>query len=134
MGRIGNITFACEDPDRLATFDIWAAALGYDKEEAPPGILEALAAAGRDRNSAAAARDPNGAGPRLFFQKKQKSPTEVLPIHLDINAGTGRPRSSGSSGSVPRSSRSAPTRSARTPLRGPGCAIPRATASTCNSV
>jgi predicted enzyme related to lactoylglutathione lyase len=83
MARIGNITFACEDPDRLATF--WAAALGYDKEEAPPGILEALAAAGRDLNSAAAARDPNGAGARLFFQKKQKSPTEVLPIHLDIN-------------------------------------------------
>ena len=84
MASLGNITFACEDPDRLAGF--WAAALGYVKQEAPPGFMEALLAAGRDPNGAAAIVDPEGRGPRLFFEKKPKSPTTSIPIHLDLNA------------------------------------------------
>jgi predicted enzyme related to lactoylglutathione lyase len=82
--RLGNITFTCEDPARLARF--WAAALGYEEQDAPPEFMEAWLAAGRDPNGAAAIVDPNGNGPRLFFNKGEKSPTPSIPIHLDLNA------------------------------------------------
>ena len=84
MASLGNITFACADPDRLAGF--WAAALGYVKQEAPPEYMEAWLAAGRDPNGAAAIVDPEGRGPRLFFEKKPKTPTASIPIHLDLIA------------------------------------------------
>jgi predicted enzyme related to lactoylglutathione lyase len=29
---------------------------------------------------------PDGAGPRLLFQRRPKTPTESIPIHLDLNA------------------------------------------------
>jgi predicted enzyme related to lactoylglutathione lyase len=83
VAGIGNITFACDDPDRLA--DFWAAALGYVKQDAPPEFMDAWLAAGRDPNGAAACVDPTGGSPRLYFQKKRKTPTEVVPIHLDLN-------------------------------------------------
>ena len=35
-------------------------------------------------NSRAACIDPRGAGPRLFFVKKEKTPTTSIPIHLDV--------------------------------------------------
>jgi hypothetical protein len=84
MATLGNITFACEDPEGLARF--WAAALGYVVQEAPPGLLEALEEQGLDLDSAAAIVDPEGSGPRLFFEKKPKTPTASIPIHLDLNA------------------------------------------------
>jgi hypothetical protein len=84
VASLGNITFACEDPDRLAGF--WAAALGYVKQEAPPEFMEAWLAAGRDPNGAAAIVDPGGKGPRLLFEMKPKTPTTSIPIHLDLNA------------------------------------------------
>ena len=84
MASLSNITFACEDPDRLA--DFWAAALGYVKQEAPPEFMKAWLAAGRDPNDAAAIVDPEGKGPRLFFEKKPKTPTTSIPIHLDLHA------------------------------------------------
>ena len=86
MAEIANITFACQDPAALAGF--WAAALGYQIQEAPPGFMEALLEQGEDPNSAAAAVDPAGRSPRLFFLKMKKRP-EVpgtsIPIHLDIH-------------------------------------------------
>jgi catechol 2,3-dioxygenase-like lactoylglutathione lyase family enzyme len=84
MARLGNITFACEDPAALCAF--WAGALGYQVQDAPPAFMEAWIAAGRDPNGAAAAVDPAGHGPRLFFHKKAKTATESIPIHLDLNA------------------------------------------------
>jgi predicted enzyme related to lactoylglutathione lyase len=60
--RLNHITFACEDPQRLAGF--WAALLdGYSVSD----------------NFA------RGDGPALFFRKVPKSPTIELPIHLDVN-------------------------------------------------
>jgi predicted enzyme related to lactoylglutathione lyase len=82
--RLGNVTFTCEDPERLARF--WAAALGYEEQEAPPEFMEAWLAAGRDPNGAAAIADPSGKGPRLFFNKGEKTRTASIPIHLDLNA------------------------------------------------
>ncbi|TYL38634.1 glyoxalase/bleomycin resistance/dioxygenase family protein [Natronococcus pandeyae] len=84
MASIGNITFACEDPDGLAAF--WTAAVDYELQEAPPGLLEAIEAEGGDPNAAASAIDPDGHGPRLFFKKMPRSSPEHIPIHLDLNA------------------------------------------------
>jgi predicted enzyme related to lactoylglutathione lyase len=84
MATLGNITFACEDPASLARF--WAAALDYEVQEAPPEFMEAWLAAGGDPNGAAAILDPEGNGPRFFFEKKQKTRTTSIPIHLDLNA------------------------------------------------
>ncbi|WP_255192870.1 VOC family protein [Natronobeatus ordinarius] len=82
MASIGNITFAADDPGGLAEF--WAAAIDYEVQEAPPDLLEAIEAEGGDRNAAAAAVDPTGRGPRLFFKKLPRSSPEQLPIHLDL--------------------------------------------------
>lgn len=84
MASIGNVTFACDDPAALASF--WAAAIDYEVEEPPPGLLEAIEAEGGDTSAAAAAVDPAGGGPRLFFKKMPKSATEHVPIHLDLEA------------------------------------------------
>jgi catechol 2,3-dioxygenase-like lactoylglutathione lyase family enzyme len=81
--EIANITFACEDPDRLARF--WAAALEYEVQELPPDFMEHWLALGRDPNGASAIVDPEGRRPRFFFQQKRKTATEVVPLHLDIH-------------------------------------------------
>lgn len=83
MVTIGNITFACDDPASLAAF--WADALGYELQAFPPELEEAWVAAGNDPNGAAAIVDPAGEQPRLYFQKKAKTPTETIPIHLDLD-------------------------------------------------
>ncbi len=82
MAKIGNITFACKDPAKLAGF--WAAALDYEIQDAPPDFISALEESGGDLNMAAAIIDPKGSGPRLFFLKKDKTETTSIPIHLDI--------------------------------------------------
>lgn len=83
MTSIGNITFACEDPTALAEF--WAATLDYVMEELPPELEAAWRDAGRDPNAAAAIVDPDDKGPRLFFKKMNKTETDSMPIHLDLN-------------------------------------------------
>jgi predicted enzyme related to lactoylglutathione lyase len=64
--RLNHITFACEDPRRLAEF--WA------------GVLDEYAPDSRHESWAAA-----GPGPELFFKRMEKSATIELPIHLDVN-------------------------------------------------
>jgi glyoxalase superfamily protein len=88
--RIGNITFDCADPSRLAEF--WAAALGYKQQDPPAGHAtwpEFLAAQGipEDQwNSANAVVDPDGRGPRLFFQRVPEPKTTKNRLHLDLSA------------------------------------------------
>ena len=73
MSRTVQITFDCHDPNALAGF--WNEALGYRYDSPPPGFAtweEALDHFGvpeEDRNNASASVDPDGAGPRLWFQK-----------------------------------------------------------------
>ena len=50
----------------------------------PEEVLQQLRDAGVDMNSRAACIDPSGGGPRLFFVKKEKTPTTSIPIHLDV--------------------------------------------------
>jgi hypothetical protein len=88
-----QITFDCADPDRLATF--WAAALGYEKQQPPKGYdswQAFLAERGfpEDQwNSASAINDPEGSGPRIYFQRVPEPKTAKNRVHLDVNAGGG---------------------------------------------
>lgn len=83
MTAIASITFACEDPLRVA--DFWAAATGYGHVEVAPARLAEIDAV-VEPGTWAVLQPPDGAGPRLVFHKRPKSPTEHLPIHLDLAA------------------------------------------------
>jgi len=86
-----QVVFDCADPDRLATF--WAAALGYRKEDPPPGFAtwpDFLKTVGfpEDRwDAASAVVDPEGVGSRIFFQRVPEPKTVKNRVHLDVNAG-----------------------------------------------
>ncbi len=88
-----QVTFDCEDPDRLATF--WAAVLGYKKQDPPEGYAtwnEFLAAQGipeEQWNSASAIIDPAGIGPRIYFQQVPEPKIVKNRVHLDVNVGGG---------------------------------------------
>ena len=88
MARLNNITFACEEPVQLAEF--WAAALGYEHIETPPEVLDevesAIAAGELDPTGWAMLVSPDGTGPRLLFQRRPKTPTTDIPIHLDLHS------------------------------------------------
>lgn len=93
MAREVQITFDCADPARLAAF--WAEALGYQLQPPPPGFTtwdEALDAFGvppDQRNTRSAVVDPDGAGPRLFFQQVPEPKAAKNRVHLDVRAAPG---------------------------------------------
>ena len=72
---------------RLAEF--WAAALGYVPIELPEEVVAAFRAAIErgevDATGWAMLVHPERIGPRLLFQRRPKTPTEHIPIHLDLN-------------------------------------------------
>jgi predicted enzyme related to lactoylglutathione lyase len=68
MLRLNHVTFACEEPQRLAEF--WSEMLGYDAQA---------------QGVSWAASDPSHGCVGLFFNRMAKSPTIELPIHLDVN-------------------------------------------------
>jgi hypothetical protein len=80
---IASVTFACDDPLRVAGF--WAAATGYVHVEVAPERLAAIDAV-VEPGSWAVLRHPESIGPRLVFHRRPKSPTEHIPIHLDLAA------------------------------------------------
>jgi hypothetical protein len=65
MSRTIQVTFDCADPNALAGF--W----------------------NEDRNNASASVDPDGVGPRLWFQKVPESKVAKNRVHLDIRAAPG---------------------------------------------
>jgi hypothetical protein len=71
MARLKSITFACEDPDRLAAF--WARALDGERRDLPPSIGAEVV----DR--------PDGR-PYLLFKEMPRGTERDLPIHLDLAA------------------------------------------------
>ncbi|MBF6451445.1 VOC family protein [Nocardia elegans] len=93
MARDVQITFDCGDPATLAEF--WADTLGYRLQDPPPGFRtwdEALAAMHvppERRNDASALIDPEGAGPRLFFQRVPEGKQAKNRVHLDVRAAPG---------------------------------------------
>jgi len=88
-----QVVIDCADPSRLAAF--WALALGYQEQAPPEGFAsweDALRAWGvpEDQwNSRSAVVDPDGVGPRLFFQQVPEGKVVKNRVHLDINAATG---------------------------------------------
>jgi catechol 2,3-dioxygenase-like lactoylglutathione lyase family enzyme len=93
MSRTIQVTFDCADPNGLAAF--WNEALGYRYDSPPPGFAtwkEALDHFGvpqDQRNNASASVDPDGTGPRLWFQKVPEGKTAKNRLHLDIRAAPG---------------------------------------------
>ena len=89
-----QVVMDCADPDRLATF--WAATLHYKKQDPPDGYAtweEFLAAQGvpEERwNAASAVVDPDGVGPRIYFQQVPEPKIVKNRVHLDVNVGGGK--------------------------------------------
>jgi len=88
-----QVTFDALDPAALSGF--WAAALGYNIQPPPPEYeswddwATAMGIPEENRNDARALVDPDGIGPRLFFQRVPEPKTAKNRVHLDVNAGGG---------------------------------------------
>jgi hypothetical protein len=90
-----QLVINCADADLMARF--WAAALGYELEPPPEGFAtwddwrrdmgfpEEELGGGADSIS-----DPDGAGPRIWFNVVPESKTVPNRLHLDIHASGGR--------------------------------------------
>ena len=96
VGRVGQVkkvqvTFDCADPERVARF--WCEVLGYVVPPPPPGFDswgDFDASLPEDRQgSAFACEDPNGVGPRLYFQRVPEGKVVKNRVHLDVRVGTG---------------------------------------------
>ena len=101
MSRQVQITFDAHDPRALSSF--WRDALGY-VHPAPPGVdlapgedplaawdgfLERVGVPPEQRDSASAIEDPDGQGPRVFFQKVPEDKVAKNRVHLDVRAAPG---------------------------------------------
>lgn len=101
MSRPIQVTFDAHDPRMLSSF--WRDALGY-VHPAPPGVelpegadpfeawAEFLAGLGvpeDERNTRSAIEDPDGHGPRLFFQQVPEGKVAKNRVHLDVRAAPG---------------------------------------------
>jgi catechol 2,3-dioxygenase-like lactoylglutathione lyase family enzyme len=93
MARDVQFTFDCADPAGLSAF--WAEALGYRLQDPPKGFdsweqaLDALGVPPERRNDASAVVDPDGAGPRVFFQRVPEGKVVKNRVHLDVRAAPG---------------------------------------------
>lgn len=88
-----QVTFDCGDPAALAGF--WAQVLGYAVQPPPDGFdswddaLAAMNVPPERRNDASALIDPDGAGPRIYFQRVPEGKSAKNRVHLDIRAAHG---------------------------------------------
>ena len=89
--RSVQVTFDCADPRALSLF--WCEVLGYVLPPPPPGFesWDAFSATlpADLQNSASAAQDPMGVGPRLFFQRVPEGKSVKNRVHLDGRAAPG---------------------------------------------
>jgi len=96
-----QVTFDTHDPRSLSTF--WRDVLGY-VHPGPPGVelpegadplaawdefLDRVGVPAEERNTRSAIEDPDGTGPRLFFQQVPEDKVVKNRVHLDINAAEG---------------------------------------------
>lgn len=90
-----QVTFDSADPAAHAAF--WAQALHYVEQPPPAGFeswdaaLDAWGIPEDRRNDRAALVDPEGVGPRIFFQKVPEPKTAKNRVHLDLRAAAGVP-------------------------------------------
>ncbi len=101
MSRTIQVTYDAHDPRSLGLF--WRAALHYAVDPPPGGAIgdpEETVAAWTDflrsagvpeeqHNSAFALVDPDGAGPRIFFQQVPEPKAAKNRVHLDVRAAPG---------------------------------------------
>ncbi|MCZ4498227.1 MAG: hypothetical protein JWQ74_780 [Marmoricola sp.] len=101
MSRDVQITFDAHDPRALTVF--WAEVLGYTIPGPPgfdpagdadpwPAWEEFLARIGvpeDQRNSRSALEDPQGSGPRVFFQQVPEDKAGKNRLHLDVRVAPG---------------------------------------------
>ena len=93
MARSIQIVFDTADPDLEAHF--WAEALGYELQPPPagftswPAFLREQGMAEERSNDASAITDPDGHGPRIFFQRVPEGKTAKNRLHMDLNVGGG---------------------------------------------
>jgi hypothetical protein len=89
-----QVVIDCADPARLSEF--WAAVLGYKLQDPPTGfdswqaLLEARGVPRSEWNSASAVVDPEGRGPRFYFQRVPESKSVKNRVHVDVDV-TGGP-------------------------------------------
>jgi hypothetical protein len=101
MSREIQVTFDAHDPAALSSF--WRDALGY-VHPGPPGVelpagadplaaweefLERVGVPKEERNTRSAIEDPDGRGPRLFFQQVPEDKVAKNRVHLDVRAAPG---------------------------------------------
>ncbi len=88
-----QVVFDCADPAALAAF--WAEALGYVVQPPPPGydswevFLRERGLPEEDLGRASAIVDPDGRGPRIYFQRVPEGKVVKNRVHLDIGASVG---------------------------------------------
>ena len=101
MSRHIQVTFDAHDPQALSSF--WRDVLGYVHPgppgvECPPaptrwprGTTSSIGSACREeqRNTRSAIEDPDGHGPRLFFQQVPEDKVAKNRVHLDVRAAPG---------------------------------------------
>lgn len=101
MAREIQVTFDAADPIALSRF--WAEALHYDIEPPPhrevadgedpfqawTEFLEQAGVPHEQRDAASALVDPDGRGPRVFFQKVPEPKSAKNRVHLDLRAAPG---------------------------------------------
>ena len=90
-----QVTIDCADPGRLARF--WATALGYRLEEPPDGFAswqEYWVSRGLPPEEVEdgydSIVDPDGVGPRVWFQPVPEAKVVKNRVHLDLDVGGGR--------------------------------------------
>jgi hypothetical protein len=93
-----QVVFDCADPAVMTEF--WADALGYVAQPPPPGydsweaLLTEIGVPESEWTSRGAIIDPDGVGPRVFFQRVPEGKTAKNRVHLDVRIG-GDPREDG---------------------------------------
>jgi catechol 2,3-dioxygenase-like lactoylglutathione lyase family enzyme len=101
MSRTIQVTFDAHDPAALSTF--WRDVLGY-VHPGPPGVdlppgadplaawdefLARIGVPAGQRNTRSAIEDPDGVGPRVFFQQVPEDKVVKNRVHLDVRAAPG---------------------------------------------
>lgn len=100
MSSTVQITFDAHDPRALSVF--WRDVLDY-VHPGPPGVtltpgadplaawdefLERSGVPAEQRNSASALEDPDGSGPRIFFQQVPEGKVAKNRVHLDVRTAS----------------------------------------------
>jgi Glyoxalase-like domain len=88
-----QVAFDAHDPQASAEF--WAAATGYVVQPPPDGFdswqafLTQIGVPEEQWDKASACIDPDGQGPRFYFQKVPESKVVKNRVHLDLKPGLG---------------------------------------------